>query len=48
MCEYSRPSLRSDGARVDHVQKSPFYVSLWQFTVRYRRLTLAYNIGSVK
>jgi len=35
-------------ARVDRIQKLPFYASLWQFTVRYRRLTLAFNVGSVK
>ena len=35
-------------AQVDCVRKSPFYASLWWFTVQYRRLTLAYNIGSVK
>ena len=34
--------------RVDRVQKSPFYASLWQFTVQYRRLTLTSNIESVK
>ena len=34
--------------RVDQVQKSPFCASLWQFTARCRRLTLASNVGSVK
>jgi len=28
--------------------KITIFASLWQFTVWYRRLTLAYNIGSVK
>jgi len=34
--------------RVDRVQKLLFYASLWQFTVQYRELVLASNIGSVK
>jgi len=33
---------------VDRVRKLPFYASLWQFTIRYRRLTLVFNVGSVK
>jgi len=41
-------SLGGASTRVDHVQKSPFYASLWQFTVWYRMLTLPSNVGSVK
>jgi len=40
--------LGGASTRVDHVQKSLFYASLWQFTVQFRRLTLASNVGSVK
>ena len=35
-------------ARVDRVQKSPFYASLWQLIVQDRRLAVASNVGSVK
>ena len=31
--------------RVEHVQKSPFYASVWQFTSRDRRLAVVSNIG---
>jgi len=36
----STSGLGGASARVNRVQKSLFYASLWQFTVRYRRLTL--------
>jgi len=39
--------LGGASAQVDRIRKSPFYASLWQFTIQYKRLTLAYN-GSVK
>ena len=35
-------------ALVDHVQKLPFYASLWRLTSRDRRLAVACNVGSVK
>jgi len=38
--------LGGASTQVNRVQKSPFYASLWQFTVRYRRLPLASNVGS--
>ena len=33
---------------INHVQKSPFYASLWQLTARDRRLAVASNVGSVE
>ena len=43
---HAKPDSGLGGAstRVDHVQKSLFYASLWRFTIRYRRLTLASNL----
>ena len=35
-------------ARVDHIQKSPFYASLWQLTAQDNRIALASNVESVK
>jgi len=42
------PGLGGASTRVNHVRKLLFYASIWQFTVQYRRLTLASNVGSGK
>ena len=39
---------RGEHTRVDRVQKSLFYASLWRLTIQDRRLAVASNIGSVK
>jgi len=41
-------SLGGVSVQVNCVRKSLFYASIWRFTVQYRRLTLASNVGSVK
>ena len=35
-------------ARVDRVQKPPFYASLWQLSAWDRRLAVASNVGSME
>ena len=47
-CATSTSSMDGASSRVNRIQKLLFYASLWQFTIRYRRLTLASNVGSVK
>ena len=47
-CSCSNSSLGGASTRVDHVWKLPCYASIWWFTVQYRRLTLASNVGSGK
>jgi len=40
----STSSLGGASARVNHVQKSPFYASLWQLSDQYRRLIIVSNV----
>ena len=44
----STSSLGGASARVNHVQKLPFYASLWQLSDQYRRLIIVSNVNCLQ
>jgi len=44
-CVTPPSGLGGESTWVNHVRKLLFYASLWRFTIQYRRLTLASNVG---